>query len=147
VISNRIITYFSKTMLIEVQRTPGSLTCTLGKLYIDSVEYCYTLEDIVREVKVYGETAIPAGVYRVVITHSNRFGCDMPLLLNVPGFEGVRIHPGNTDADTHGCILVGTHVGADGESISDSRAAYHRIFTKIRDAIDAGEEVQIELRD
>jgi hypothetical protein len=136
-------------MHIEVQRVPGGVTCTLGKLYIDSVEYCYTLEDIVRPngEKVYGETAIPAGVYRVVITHSNRFGCDMPLLLEVPNFTGVRIHPGNSDADTHGCILLGTHVGADGESITESRAAYYRVFTKIRDAIDAGEEVKIEVKD
>ena len=93
-------------MLIEVIRTTCGAHCTLGKMYIDGVDMCYTLEDVVREEKVYGETAIPAGRYRVDVTYSNRFQCDMPLVLDVPNFEGIRIHPGNTDKDTHGCILV-----------------------------------------
>lgn len=134
-------------MLIEVKRASCGATCTLGKMYIDDVEYCYTLEDVVREEKVYGETAIPAGRYRVVVTHSNRFGCDMPLLMEVPNFSGVRIHYGNTDADTHGCILVGTHVSPNGDAITESRAAYYRVFDKIRDAIEQGEEVHIEVTD
>lgn len=134
-------------MNIEVIRAMCGPTCTIGKMYIDGVEYCYTLEDVVREEKVYGETAIPAGRYRVDITHSNRFDCDMPLLVGVPNFEGIRIHPGNTDKDTHGCILVGTHLGEDRNSITESRAAYYRVFQKIRDAIDVGEEVWIEVKD
>lgn len=136
-------------MLIEVIRTTCGPTCTLGKLYIDDVEHCYTLEDIVRPdgEKVYGETAIPAGRYRVAITFSNRFQCDMPLLMEVPNFSGIRIHYGNEAKDTHGCILVGTHVSPNGDAITESRAAYYRIFDKIRDAIDAGEEVYIEVKD
>lgn len=134
-------------MLIEVVRAICGAHCTVGKMYIDSVDMCYTLEDVVRPdgEKVYGETAIPAGRYRVDVTYSNRFQCDMPLVLDVPNFEGIRIHPGNTDKDTHGCILVGT--GTDGSSLTESRAAYNRVFPEIRDAIEQGEEVWLEVRD
>lgn len=142
---SRNLTIFKKTMLIEVIRTTCGPSCTLGKMYIDGVDMCYTLEDIVREEKVYGETAIPSGRYRVDVTYSNRFQCDMPILLDVPNFSGVRIHPGNTDKDTHGCILVGT--GINGGSLTESRAAYNRVFPEIRDAIESGEEVWIEVRD
>ena len=80
---------------------------TIGKLYIDGVAFCDTLEDAIRDVKVYGETAIPSGIYKVTITLSPRFRRWLPLLHDVPNFEGVRIHRGNTAEDTHGCILVG----------------------------------------
>lgn len=134
-------------MNLHLIRTTCGPTCTIGKLYIDDVEICYTLEDVVRPngEKVYGETAIPAGRYRVDVTYSNRFQCDMPLLLDVPNFEGIRIHPGNTDKDTHGCILVGLY--AHGDSIAQSRAAYNLVFPEIRDAIEHGEEVWIEVVD
>ena len=91
---------------------------TIGKLYIDGVAFCETLEDRVidtdksgrfegDEKKTYGETAIPYGTYKVTITLSPRFRRWLPLLHDVPNFEGVRIHRGNTPEDTHGCILVG----------------------------------------
>ena len=132
---------------IDVIRTTCGATCTLGKMYIDGVDYCYTLEDVVREEKVYGETAIPVGRYRVIVNRSNRFQCDMPLLVAVPNFEGVRIHPGNTDKDTHGCILVGTGFGAGEAAITGSRAAYARVFDCIRDAIGDGKEVWLTVKD
>ena len=116
-------------------------------MYIDGVDYCYTLEDVVREEKVYGETAIPVGRYRVLVTRSNRFQCDMPLLVGVPNFEGIRIHPGNTDKDTHGCILVGTGVSTAETAITESRAAYARVFDCIRDAIGDGKEVWLTVKD
>lgn len=82
---------------------------TLGQLFVDGQHKWFTLEDTLRPrgVKVQNETCIPAGVYQVVITRSIRFGRMLPEILNVPGFTGIRIHLGNTDADTDGCILVG----------------------------------------
>lgn len=93
---------------------------------------CFTLEDRVHDgPKIPGATAIPAGRYRVEITFSNRFQRLMPLLLDVPGFTGIRIHAGNTDADTSGCILVGRSRGPDW--IGSSREAYRALFGLIRD--------------
>jgi hypothetical protein len=132
-------------------RHPSSLTCTIGELYEDGIFICHTLEDLVREVKgkpveewkIRGETAIPEGVYKITVTHSRHFDRDLPLLNAVPGFLGVRIHSGNTDADTDGCILVGSKVSEDGESLLESRKAFDELFEMIRDAIDVGEEVWI----
>lgn len=96
-------------MKLELKRTYFGEDYTIGKLYINDEYFCDTLEDKVRPdgVKVYGETAIPAGKYKVIMNMSNRFKKIMPLLLNVPNFEGIRIHSGNTDVDTHGCLLLG----------------------------------------
>jgi len=82
---------------------------TIGKLYIDDKFFCYTLEDVVRPVgeKLLGKTAIPWGKYRVILSMSNRFKKVLPLLLDVPMFEGIRIHAGNSAVDTEGCILLG----------------------------------------
>lgn len=96
-------------MKLELKRIALMPTYTIGKLYIDGVFFCNTLEDTVREdgVKIYGKTAIPKGTYKVVLTMSNRFKKILPLLLNVAGFDGIRMHAGNTEFDTLGCILVG----------------------------------------
>lgn len=126
---------------------------TLSSLFIDGKFECFTLEDKDRQLecnpddKIAGETAIPRGTYQVLITYSNRFKCEMPLLVDVPGFEGVRIHPGNTKEDTHGCLLVGTSFVLQGEQhiVNNSRNAYNRLFPKIDDAINRGESVEIEI--
>jgi hypothetical protein len=132
-------------MKLEVIRNCGA-TCTIGELLVDGEHECWTLEDVVRPAgeKVYAETAIPYGVYDVTITHSPHFQRDLPLLLSVPNFEGVRIHSGNTAADTEGCLLVGT--GRNATSIVGSRDAFNALFPKIRDALDAGEAVTIEFK-
>jgi hypothetical protein len=134
-------------MKLELARSMCGAVCTIGDLYVDGVRQCYTLEDVVRPdgVKVYGETAIPSGRYRVLVTYSNRFKRDLPLLVGVPNFEGIRIHTGNTDADTYGCILVGME--KHGDTITHSAVAFAPLFTDIRDAIGKGEEVWIEVKD
>jgi hypothetical protein len=132
-------------MKLEVRRDMCGAVCTIGRLFINGENTCFTLEDVVRPdgVKIYGETAIPAGTYKVVVNFSNRFQTLMPELLEVPNFEGIRIHPGNTDKDTHGCILVGSN--HTGNSITDSRKAYAPVFAKIKAAFDAGEEIWLTI--
>lgn len=112
---------------------------TTGVLFIDGDFFCYTLEDAVREQKVYGKTAIPYGKYEVVITYSPRFQKNMPLLVNVPNFEGVRIHAGNTANDTEGCILVGKSKGQD--FIGGSRKTYEELMERIK-----GQKLTLEIR-
>lgn len=131
-------------MRLTLQRSPSNSVCTIGQLSVDGVHECFSLEDVVRPgPKVFGQTAIPAGIYQVVITFSPHFQRELPLLVNVPGFEGVRIHPGNTAADTEGCILVGMDLGNN--SIGRSLMAFNALFPKIQAAINAGEGVVIEV--
>lgn len=121
-------------MQITVKRLHKTDTSTIGELLIDGLFECYTLEDIERPVKIKAETAIPKGTYKVIINQSNRFKRLMPLLLNVPNFEGVRIHAGNTNHDTEGCILVGRTRSKD--FIGQSRKAYEKLFKKMQAAKD-----------
>lgn len=132
-------------MKIEVIRIFTANDTTIGKMFIDGIDTCYTLEDIIRPdgEKVYGKTAIPAGRYRVDVTPSARFKRDLPILLDVPNFTGVRIHAGNSAEDTHGCILVG--LTQEGDRITRSRDAMAVVFPQIRDAVQRGEEVWIEI--
>ena len=105
---------------------------TIGSLYVNGQFECYTLEDRVRPVKVKGLTAIFPGHYEVVVTFSARFKKILPLLLNVPQFDGVRIHPGNTAKDTEGCILVGT--GRQANRITGSQMAFAKLFDSLSTA-------------
>lgn len=133
-------------MEIELQREKSQADFTHGQILIDGKPECFIVEDVVRDgPKVYGKTAIPAGRYRVIITHSPRFKRPLPLLLDVPGFEGVRIHPGNTAKDTEGCLLPGIVKTAKG--VANSRLAFSRLFKKIEAALKAGEEVWITIKD
>ncbi len=108
------------------------------RLFVDCVECCYTLEDVVRAkgIKVYGETAIPEGVYSVTMTYSNRFKEMMPLLYNKPDnsvqdskgirFDGIRIHSGNTADHSHGCILLGSTKSKD--FVGNSKKTYKQFL-------------------
>ena len=138
-------------MKIRVERKSSLNGVTIGELFIDMVFECFTLEDEVREIKdtpvekwkIKGETAIPRGTYNVVISPSQRFKRDLPLLENVPGFEGIRIHPGNTAADTEGCLLPGRN--HTDKTVTESRAAFNALFAKIKDALDSGDTVTLEI--
>ena len=131
-------------MTLTLQREPSENGCTIGRLFVDGRSECWTLEDVVRPVKVPGQTAIPAGRYAVTITRSQRFGRMLPLLLNVPGFSGVRIHAGNTAADTEGCILVGQQRGL--QSIQQSKLALAHLQPQIAGALARGEAVFVDIR-
>lgn len=139
-------------MQMELQRLQLDPDVTIGALYVDGDFECWILEDPVREVagqpvsvwKVPGKTAIPFGQYDVTITPSQRFKRDLPLLLRVPGFDGIRIHPGNTVADTEGCLLPG--LDRLGKSVGRSRAAFDSLFSQIRSAFIRGEQINISIR-
>ncbi len=119
-------------MLITVKRLYKTDTSVIGELLIDGVFECFTLEDVERKVKIKGETAIPKGTYKVIINESNRFKRLLPLLIDVPNFEGVRIHSGNSNHDTEGCILVGQTRNKN--YIGQSRKAFDKLFKKMQAA-------------
>ena len=138
-------------MRLTLDRQQRDEDVTIGSLVVMGADpetalfHCYTLEDAVRPdgVKIYGETAIPAGRYTVDITYSPRFKVMMPLLINVAGFVGVRIHPGNTADDTEGCILVG--MDRKLKSIGRSRVAYESLFDVLDSAKRRGEPIELEI--
>jgi hypothetical protein len=116
----------------------------MGNLYVGEKFECYTIEDPPREVKIPGITGIPAGEYRIIIDFSERFKRLMPLLLDVPDFEGIRIHAGNSAIDTSGCILVGMIEKED--HVEKSRVAFNRLFRKLVTANEQ-EKIWIEVID
>ena len=132
-------------MKILVRRLHKTETTSIGEMSIDGKFECYTLEDVERApgVKVFGQTAIPKGTYKVVVTPSNHFKRDLPLLVSVPNYEGVRIHPGNYAKDTEGCILVGRTKTVD--MIGESKLAFEPLFEKIKAAIASDQEVTITI--
>ncbi len=129
-------------MKLKLVRKYRKETYTIGKLYVDGVYFCDTIEDkdrglddsmTVREIlnkKVKGETAIPTGHYNIEITYSPKYKRMMPLLIGVKGYSGIRIHSGNTSKDTEGCLLVGknTKVGM----VLESRNTYQRLFAMMQ---------------
>jgi len=137
-------------MNLTLHREPSAENATLGELFVNGTYECKTLEDVVRDLgpngegKVPGATAIPAGRYQVIINMSPRLKRMMMRLLEVPHFDGVLIHSGNTDADTAGCILVGQVVDGP-DRIHGGSLALPILQRKIQDALDAGEQAWIEV--
>ena len=129
-------------MELKLVRSEFTEKSTIGELFVNNKFECFTLEDKVRALKVMGVTAIPAGEYEVIISFSNRFQRPLPLLLKVPDFEGIRIHPGNTDKDTQGCILVGQTKGKD--ILGQSRGAFNALFEKLQ-AVTKKEKILIRI--
>lgn len=134
-------------MKLRVERRFLKPDYTVGRLYVDGVFLCDTLEDRVRDLsrekKVPGRTAIPAGKYEVVVNISPRFKRKLPRLLNVPGFEGILIHRGNTSEDTAGCILVGENKAVG--KVLNSTPYELRLTGMIERAQSAGEQITIEI--
>lgn len=138
-------------MELKLKRTNLADTYTLGELFIDNKFFCYTVEDKVRDInsdgdlddageaKVYGETAIPSGTYKVILSMSNRFKKLMPEVLNVKGFAGIRIHAGNTAVDSHGCIIVGLTKTLNG--VASSRNA----FVKLMSTLDGVKDIKLTI--
>ena len=138
-------------MKLELFRNDGNSERTIGTLMVDGIWECFTLEDPVRDLGVDGQgkvphdTAIPSGTYEVQVTFSQRFQRYMPILIDVPFFTGIRIHSGNTAADTWGCILVGQAVVNDELKRGTSKVAYDALFNKLTDAFTRGESVSITI--
>ena len=133
-------------MKLVLERYEHGENYTCGKLSIDGEFFCYTLEDAGRMVKIYGETCIPTGTYKVTIDYSNRFKQDMPHVLDVVGFAGIRIHSGNTDKDTEGCILLGLTHDSTQNFVGQSKKAYNKFFPLLRSALDLKEIVTLEIK-
>lgn len=121
---------------------------TLGDLWIDGTWRMFTLEDMDRRLetggrKLAGKTAIPLGVYPVTIDMSAKFGKPLIHILNVPQFEGIRIHAGNSTADTLGCVLVGQAINRD--VLVRSRPALAELQPEVQAALDRGEKVTLTI--
>ena len=143
-------------MELTLQRRSTVKQTTFGDLSIDGAFECHTLEDVVREIpgqpveiwKIPGETAIPDGRYELTMVESGRFGPDTFSIKKVPGFSSIRIHSGNDDADTEGCILVGRKIvesDDDGGNISESKLALAQLKEKVGPMIKAGKSVFITI--
>ena len=153
-------------MDVRIERRWKKSTYTIGILTVDGERFCESLEDRDRGLKqsdsplwigakkVYGETAIPTGTYNVAMNvvspkysavkwYKDLCGGKMPRLLDVPGFDGILIHPGNTALDSCGCILVGrnTKVG----QVTQSRDTFRKLYRKMKAAHDRGERITITI--
>lgn len=143
-------------MRLTLTRMASANGATVGVLTDAQGEHlCYTLEDVVREVdglpviawKVCGRTAIPRGTYRVVFVNSPRFGPNTLSLRDVPGFDAIRMHAGNTAADTEGCILLGLGATESGTLTGGtSRPALEKVKAIVHAAIDYGDTVWLDVK-
>lgn len=156
--------FFCFTMELKLKRWKRTEKRTIGKLYVNGVYQCDTLEDKdrglkqtdsaakIKGVKVYSQTAVPTGRYAVTLkVYSPKFGAKpyykefcggrVPRLLNVPGFEGILIHRGYNENSTAGCLLVGKITV--GDVLSDSQKCFEELYKKLKEASDKGEEIHI----
>lgn len=142
-------------MRLEIKRQYKKETYTIGTMYVDGVNFCNCLEDKdrgltqdmpleeIKKKKVYGETAIPRGEYEVVVSYSPKFKRSLPLIKNVKGFDGIRIHRGNTDADSLGCILVGLNTIKG--KVTSSAVYETKLTQKLQMAQDKGEKITLTI--
>ena len=154
-------------MKITIDRKWKKETYTIGNLYINGSLFCNTLEDrdrgikktdsltTIKSKKIYGETAIPTGTYKIDMTvispkyaavkwYKNLCQGKLPRFIDVPGFEGVLIHPGNTPFDTNGCILVGKNT-IKGQ-VTQSKDTFAKLYKRMKEAYDRKETIEIEIK-
>jgi hypothetical protein len=143
-------------MKILVERKWKKENYTIGIMYVDGKQFCNTLEDKdrgltssmslaeIKSKKVYGQTAIPTGTYKVIMSYSQKFKKYLPEIPDVKGYAGIRIHSGNTAADSLGCILLGKNTQKG--MVTNSRAYCSTFNSMLNDAISRGEEVTIEIK-
>ena len=153
-------------MELKLNRVSKQYTYTIGKLFIDGVYFCDTMEDkdrgldqstpisTIEKVKVPSQTAIPTGLYKVAMNQVSPrlskkdmykgISGKLPRLIDVPGFDGVLIHVGNTDKDSSGCILVGFNK-VKGQVIN-SRDTFFKLYAKLKEASDRGEKITIRIQ-
>lgn len=153
-------------MVLKLDRKYKKDTYTIGVLYVDGVRFCETCEDkdrglkqsdmlwTIKKKKVYGETAIPTGKYTITLDvvsakyakvdwYRRLCGGKMPRLLNVPGYDGILIHVGNTALDSSGCILVGRNTKKG--MVTSSRETFSALYAKMKAANDRHERITIEI--
>lgn len=134
-------------MELKLNRIFLGSSATIGELLVNDKHLCDTLEDRVRPEgeKVYGKTAIPEGTYEMVLSYSPRFKKILPEILNVPNFTGIRIHCGNSSADSSGCVLVGTWDGEKEDWVGNSRIAFNELMSLLQKAADNKEKITITI--
>lgn len=147
-------------MDIEITRRWKGANTTLSTVKVDGNAHHFVLEDVDRglkqnmklaeisKIKVKARTAIPEGRYPVIVTYSNRFKRLLPLLTGVPGYEGIRIHPGNTHENTEGCLLPGVskEFEAGDYRVISSRTAFEKLFEAIQSALKADQKVYCTIK-
>lgn len=143
-------------MEIVLDRVYKKENYTIGKMFIDGIYFCDTLEDKdrglygfmseaeLKKKKVYGKTAIPTGTYTVKMTYSTKFKKLMPLVDKVKAFDGIRIHAGNTADDSLGCILVGKNKAVG--KVLESRDTFSKLYKKIENAWNKHEEITLRIK-
>ena len=127
-------------MKIKVDRIYKGESYTIGRMYLNGEYFCDTLEDAIRPVKIPNETAIPAGTYKVEVTYSPRFKRNLPLLIDVPNYTGIRIHNGSNKDHTSGCILVGFNTSKG--KLTDSRKTSDQLTNLLKSL---SEPIEIEI--
>lgn len=143
-------------MYLQEMRLDDNGHSTIGTMHTNGEFECFTLEDTHNEPKIYGKTRIPSGEYTIQLrttggmntAYAKKYGDKhhgMLWLQDVPDFEWVYLHSGNTDEDTDGCILVGNSCDSKAGTIGDSRNAYEKLYDKVSKAILDGEEVTIHI--
>lgn len=141
-------------MRLRIERKYFKDKYTIGNLYVNNIFFSNTLEDKNRdenkngkfdngETKVYSETCIPFGTYKIIVSMSPRFGRELPRLLDVPSFEGVLIHRGNTPKDTSGCILIGENK-VKGKLINSTPYEV-KLVKMMKEAASKGEDITIDI--